>query len=103
MSNSEIADDRADALILRAYEKGIVSTHDLPRVLKEWRTPTFEDFEPRTVWSLFNAFTTALGQRAAKQPQAFAVQTMRLNSLLEVKDGAAKAANVEIMAKEKGQ
>ena len=88
MVNTDLKSDLADALILRAYEKGIISILDLAHVLKEWRQPSFDEFSDRTVWSLFNAFTTALGQRALKQPQAFAVQTMRLNSLLEVKDAA---------------
>ena len=88
MINCDIASDLADALILRAYEKGIISILDIAHVIREWRQPSYDEFSPRTVWSLFNAFTTALGQRALKQPQAFAVQTMRLNSLLEVNDAA---------------
>lgn len=30
----------ADALILRAFEKGIVSSPHLPGVIREWRNPT---------------------------------------------------------------
>jgi hypothetical protein len=29
-------------------------------VLKEWRQPSHAEFEPRTAWSLFNAFTETL-------------------------------------------
>ncbi len=82
MTYQDLTDDQADALILRAFEKGIVTAPFLPRVIREWRNPSFEEFEPRTAWSLLNAFTTVLGERAAKQPQAYTVQTMRLNSLL---------------------
>ena len=60
--------DRADSLILRSYEKGIISALQLPLVLKEWREPSFEDFQPRTTWSLFNAFTSVLRERATLQP-----------------------------------
>jgi hypothetical protein len=66
----------------RSFEKGIISALQLPKVLKEWREPSFEEFEPRTPWSLFNAFTTVLRDRAVTQPTDFAVRTMRLNALL---------------------
>src|SRR4051812_49317803 len=26
----------------------------------EWREPAYEEFQPRTIWSFFNAFTAAL-------------------------------------------
>lgn len=83
MMNREVSPDVADAVILRAFERGIVGAHQLPKVIKEWRNPSFEEFQPRTVWSLMNAFTTVLGPRAVKQPHRYAVQTMRLHRLLE--------------------
>src|SRR5262249_13800618 len=64
MMYQQLSDDQADALILRAFEKGIISTHHLPRVIHEWREPQFEDFQPRTAWSLLNCFTTVLADRA---------------------------------------
>ena len=86
MMHAELRPEMADSLILRAFERGIISAPQLPLVIREWREPRFEEFEARTVWSLFNAFTTVLGPRATSQPQKFAVQTMRLSSLMEVKD-----------------
>jgi hypothetical protein len=86
LMNTELREEQADSLILRAFEKGIISTCQLPAVLKEWRSPSFEEFEPRTAWSLLNAFTTILRDRAEKQPQSFMVQTMRLNHLLEARE-----------------
>jgi hypothetical protein len=83
MMRQEVSADVADAVILRAFERGIVGAHHLPGVIKEWRNPSFEEFRPRTVWSLMNAFTTVLGPRAVKQPHRYAVQTMRLHRLLE--------------------
>jgi hypothetical protein len=82
MMETELRPELADSLILRSFERGIISAPQLPRVLKEWREPSFEEFRARTVWSLFNAFTSALGDRATRQPTQFAVQTMRLNSFL---------------------
>ena len=83
LMQTELRPEIADSLILRAYEKGMLSIHHLPRVIQEWRKPSFEEFQPRTAWSLLNAFTTVLKDRAEKNPAQFAVQTIRLNSLLE--------------------
>lgn len=74
--------DQADALILRAFERGIVGAHQLAGVIHHWRNPAHEEFRPRTVWSLLNAFTSAMKRRAVEQPHAHAVATMQLNGLL---------------------
>src|SRR5207248_1464000 len=58
---TDVTDTQAESLMLRAYEKDVVSHRLLPRVIQEWRAPSFEDFQPRTLWSLLNAFTTVLG------------------------------------------
>jgi hypothetical protein len=79
----ELADEQADSLILRAWECGIVGARDLPRILLAWREPAFEEFAHRTAWSLLNAFTAALADRAHAQPAAFALQTIRLNAHLD--------------------
>jgi hypothetical protein len=79
---TEVSTDTADALILRAFERNIVSTHLLPRVLREWRQPGLDEFKPRTLWSLLNAFTTVMGERARSNPQQFASLTMSLSALL---------------------
>ena len=89
---TELTADQADALILRAYEKGIVGAHQLARVIHEWRNPPFEEFQERTVWSLFNAFTSALRERSVEQPHAFAVQTMQLNGLLDFRPATSLSA-----------
>ena len=78
----ELKDVQAESLMLRAYEKDVVSHRLLPRVIEEWRTPSFEEFAPRTLWSLFNAFTTCLAERQRTDPQRFAALTIRLQDLL---------------------
>lgn len=90
--HTPLSADLADALILRAYERGVIGAHHLPKVIHEWRNPSFEEFEPRTVWSLFNAFTSALKERAVIQPHAFAVQTMQLNGLLDFRPEMSQSA-----------
>jgi hypothetical protein len=78
----EVRDETADSIILRAYEDDVISTRSLDRVIKEWREPTHEEFAPRTLWSLENAFTGALGDMARTMPQKYAGVTMRLQRLL---------------------
>ena len=51
-------------------------------MLQQWRNPPFEEFRARTAWSLLNAFTSAMKERADSQPHVHAVQTIRLNALL---------------------
>ncbi len=82
MRVTEVTGDRADSLILSAFEKGILTTPHLPKVIKEWRTPRHGEFAGRTYWSLFNAFTSALGDRATANPHRYATLTMRLSAHL---------------------
>ena len=78
----DLKDVQAESMMLRAYEKDIVSHRLLPKVIQEWRAPSFEEFEERTLWSLFNCFTTVLGERRKTDPQRFAALTIRLQDLL---------------------
>ena len=81
--HTTLSDERAESLMLRAYDQGIVSHYLLPKVIKEWRMPAFNDFQGRTLWSLFNAFTTVLGPVGRSNPQRFASLTMRLQHLID--------------------
>lgn len=87
LQQHELPDERAEALMLRAFEGGIVSHRALPAVIAEWRKPTFDDFLPRTGWSLLNAFTTALGSRAKSNPQEYARTTMKLGGMIDLAAG----------------
>jgi|CXWL01.1.fsa_nt_gi hypothetical protein len=81
LQNTEITQVVAESLILRAYRKEIISTQLLPRVIAEWEKPSYEEFEPRTLWSLYNAHTTILADRQKTNPQQFAHLTIRLSDL----------------------
>lgn len=80
---TELSVEQADSLILRAFERGMIGHRDLPKVLHEWRNPAFPEFQPRTIFSLLNAFTSGLKDRAIKQPAEYARQTMSLHGLLD--------------------
>jgi hypothetical protein len=43
-----------------AWGNGLIGDRQLPVVKQEWLTPSFEEFERRNQWSLYNAFTHAL-------------------------------------------
>ncbi len=83
LKGSFLHDVMAESIILRAYEKDVISHRLLPGVLSEWREPTYEDFKERTAWSLFNAFTTAMGGRNSSNPQDFIRMTLGLSALFE--------------------
>ena len=53
----EIDDARAHDIVIRSLDSSVVTTTQLPYLLKEWREPSHEAFLPRTAWSLFNAYT----------------------------------------------
>ena len=52
-----LADQEAKALIHDAFVKGIMPVRLLPEVSQAYFEPQLAEFEPRTSWSLHNAFT----------------------------------------------
>jgi hypothetical protein len=82
MQATPLDDTRAESLMLRAYEQGLVGPRLLPKVIRQWRQPEHEDFWPRTLWSCFNAFTGALSPCLRGDPQRFSRLTIRLHGLL---------------------
>lgn len=77
-----LTEDAANSYLLKAAETGIVGWRLLPKVIEEWREPRYDDFKPRTAWSLFNSFTEALKDRQLRQPARAAAETIRLQKLL---------------------
>lgn len=82
MRDAEVEEDKANSLILQTYEQGIIGARLLPEVIHEWREPKHDEFKPRTMWSLLNAFTEVLKDRQRTQPARAAEETIRLQSLL---------------------
>jgi len=60
MRLQEINDDNAYRMLGLVYGRGIMTPRQIPIAHREWESPQYEDFEPRTVWSLYNAITEAL-------------------------------------------
>jgi len=57
MKGKSLSLDAARLLAVKAAELDAIPSCDVVPVLKEYRSPRHEEFAPRTVWSLFNAFT----------------------------------------------
>ena len=53
----EINDKDAHDIVVRSLMEGVFPISTLPKIVNEWRTPRFDAFKPRTLWSLFNAYT----------------------------------------------
>lgn len=86
MKTARLSNERAESLILRSLEKGIITTHEVTRVLKEWRSPEVRVTEEQSYWGLMNAFTWAMKARAESNPSKYAALTMRLSAHLTPTD-----------------
>ena len=62
-----VTNDRAFSLMGQLYGKGILTPRQLPIVKDEWLSPTYEDFNPRTMWSFYNAVTKGLKTTPPRQ------------------------------------
>ena len=66
-------------IVVRAVDKEVCPVTMVPKVLDGWRNPRYEEFEPRSLWSLFNSFTEALKGNLNLLP----ARTTRLHSLCD--------------------
>ncbi len=74
-----LTDESADHAIMQMYREGIINVQRIADVAKEWDEPSFEDFNERNAWRLFNAATFALNGRIAENPGA----TARLHQVID--------------------
>ena len=56
----EIDDAKAHDLVIRSLDHGVIGCQKIEKVLREWRKPAHEEFQPRNAWSLFNSFTEVM-------------------------------------------
>ncbi|MEO7104389.1 MAG: DUF932 domain-containing protein [Gemmatimonadaceae bacterium] len=52
-----VTDEMAHDFVIRTVDMGILPPTNIKKLLDEWRNPKHEEFQPRTAWSLFNAYT----------------------------------------------
>ena len=82
----------AHDLIVRALNLEVIAGSTVQKVLHEWRHPQHEEFEPRTVWSLFNAFTETL---KAIKPEYLPQRTIKLHGIADAACGLSFLAQGE--------
>ena len=75
-----LPDQVADAAIVQMYREGIINVTRIAEVVREWDTPSFEEFtEARSAWRLFNAVTRSLEGRIVEKPEA----TRQLHTVMD--------------------
>ena len=55
--NFAIKDPQVHDLLIRSMKVSAIGSTAIPKVLGQWNDPKHEEFRPRTLWSLFNAYT----------------------------------------------
>lgn len=78
MKTLPISPERAHHVMVTAIRSGITPASRLPKILEAWDEPKHQEFEARTAWSLFNAFTEVL---KAGPPRQQMEGSLRLTSL----------------------
>lgn len=84
LEKQPLREDRAESVILQAWDKGIVGTRLLRPLLNEWRSPSFEEFQPRTAWSMLSAYTHIAKDRQRRFPNRAAFEVMKFQQMLAV-------------------
>jgi hypothetical protein len=82
LQRQPLSDHLAESLILRAWDKKLIGTRKLRPLLDEWRNPSFEEFEPRTGWSMLSAYTHIAKDRQLRYPHRAAYEVMQFQNLL---------------------
>jgi hypothetical protein len=77
----ELTDKDAHDLAIRFWDAGALGALEIPRVIKEWRTPQHPEFVQgnKTAWRLFNAVTETIKGDLWRLP----VRTRRIHAILD--------------------
>jgi hypothetical protein len=78
MKVRELQPAAAHHLMVEGIKANVLPASRLPKVIEAWEEPRYEEFTPRTAWSLFNAFTEV--QKGAP-PRAQMEGSLRLSAL----------------------
>lgn len=70
--------ERAHHLMVETVRASVLPASWLPKALDAWERPKNREFEPRTAWSLFNAFTEVL---KGASPRAQMEASLKLSQL----------------------
>ena len=78
LQNTQLNSPLAHHLMVEAVRCAALPASKLPRVIEEWDHPRHDEFNPRTAWSLFNAFTEV---QKSRSPRDQMDGTLRLSSV----------------------
>ncbi len=70
-------------MLVRSADEGCIAWSAIGKVLTEWREPQHEEFEPRTAWSLHNAYTEVAKTSFERNAIATSAATVRLTDLFD--------------------
>jgi hypothetical protein len=79
---TRLDDKAADHLIIEALRDGLINSRMVLPIADQWRNPDHHEFQPRTAWSLHNAFTEVLKPVQARDINRFAIATSKLYPML---------------------
>lgn len=82
LRQAEITATEADALILQAAEKKLISWRQAPKVLEEWRNPQHQEHEGLNRYCLLQAFTEIMKTRFQSQPLKAAHESIAIQNFL---------------------
>ena len=68
-------------MVVRSLDLGIINSSSVQQVLKEWREPRYEAFEPRTAWTLCNAYTEVF--KKYSNPLQLSERGIKLTAMLD--------------------
>jgi len=85
----ELNDDNAHRMLGLVYGRGIITPRQIPVALREWRDPQHEVFNPRNVWSFYNAITESL---KSAPPQSIMEKHLGLHRLFSEQFGLMEVA-----------
>lgn len=81
-----LTEEQVHDLVIRSVDAGALTTTAIPTVLKEWRTPSHEEFaQGRSVWRLRNAFTESF--KAIENPAILTRRSQIMGGLLDTACG----------------
>ena len=87
LRNTQCRPYEAEAVILGAYEKGILTSRTLGEAINQWRHPQFDWGPTDRLFHVFNAISTPLQPTAKSNPARFARVTISLMEMIAGKAG----------------
>lgn len=80
----EVRPRTGDAFLVECYRRKILSANQLSKVIKEWDTPTYEEFaQDSSMWRLTSAVTEVIKPKSTRQLMTLTSKTSKLESFAD--------------------